>query len=151
MALARLARLLVFTTAAAFAVSLVAPAFAQAPAQGTTAPAKPKKYIPPVKGVAKITMTKPAPKPDGKEIVTVIKIKNMMEGTIAGLRVDEYWYDKSNKMVAGDTQRVRTPIQPGEVVTITLRTPRASGMDRSQYQLSHANGTIKAETVAKIE
>ena len=148
MALARLARLFVFTAATAFAVTLVSPAFAQAPAAEA---AKPKKYIPPVKGVAKVQMTKPAPKPDGKDIVTVIKIKNMMEGTIAGLRVDEYWYDKANKMVAGDTQRVRTPIQPGEVVTITLRTPRTPGMNSSQYQISHANGTIKAEAVAKIE
>ncbi|MBL8143705.1 MAG: hypothetical protein JNM38_21510 [Acidobacteria bacterium] len=150
MALARLARLLVFTAATAFAVTLVSPAFAQAPAAPAAA-AKPKKYIPPVKGVAKVQMTKPAPKPDGKDIVTVIKIKNMMEGTIAGLRVDEYWYDKANKMVAGDTQRVRTPIQPGEIVTITLRTPRTPGMNSSQYQISHANGTIKAEAVSKIE
>jgi hypothetical protein len=147
MVLARLTRVLVFSAATALAVTLVAPAYVHA--QETAAP-KPKKYIPPVKGVARVQMTKPAPKPDGKDIVTVIRIKNLMEGTIAGLRVDEYWYDKANKMVAGDTQRVRTPIQPGEVITITLRTARAPGMNSSQYQLSHANGTIKAESVSKI-
>lgn len=148
MALARLARLIVFTAATAFAVSLVAPAYVQA--QDAAAAPK-KKYVPPVKGIAKIQMTKPAPKQEGNEIVTVIKIKNMMEGTIAGLRVDEYWYDKASKMVAGDTQRVRTPIQPGEVVTITLKTPKTPGMASSQYQVSHANGTVKTEAVAKIQ
>lgn len=142
MTLARSARLFAFTVATAFAASLVVPSVASAQA---------KKYIPPVKGVAKIQMTKPAPKNEGNEIVTVIKIKNMMEGTIAGLRVDEYWYDKSNKMVTGDTQRVKVPVQPGEIVTVTLRTKKAPGMDHSQYQVSHANGTVKTEPVSKLQ
>ncbi len=148
----RLACVLVFTAAIFVVASLVAPQVVQAQTTpAPAAPAQPKKYIPPVKGVARITMTRPNPKVVGNEVVTVIKIKNQMAGTIAGLRVDEYWYDKANKMVAGDTQRVRTPIQPGEVVTITLRTPKTPGMQSSQYQLSHANGTIKAETAAKVE
>lgn len=151
MAHARLLRVFVVTAATVVAASLVAPASVQAQgAPAAAAPAQPKKYIAPVKGVAKISMTKPNPKVQGTDIVTILKIKNLMEGTIAGLRVDEYWYDKANKMVAGDTQRVKTAIQPGEVVTVTLRTPKTPGMNTSQYQLSHANGTIKAETVAKL-
>ena len=152
MARVRLACVLVFTAATVVAASLVTPGVVQAQsAPAAPAATQPKKYIPPVKGVARIVMTKPNPKVVGNEVVTVIRIKNLMTGTIAGLRVDEYWYDKASKMVAGDTQRVRTPIQPNEVVTITLRTPKTPGMQSSQYQLSHANGTIKPETAAKVE
>ena len=151
MARVRLACVLVFTAATVVAASLVAPEVVQA--QGTPAPAAPTQpeVRRPGQGRRADQMTKPNPKVVGAEVVTVIKIKNMMTGTIAGLRVDEYRYDKANKMVAGDTQRVRTPIQPGEVVTITLKTPKTPGMQSSQYQLSHANGTIKAETAAKVE
>jgi hypothetical protein len=126
---------------------LAAPAaWAQAPA----APAKPK-FVAPVKGTAEIGYLKPVVKPEKTEIVTTIKIKNMSNGAIAGLRVDEFWYDKAGNMLPGDSQRLRQPLQPGEVATITLRTPKNPKMDRNNYQFSHANGQIKAKLMTKLE
>lgn len=124
-------------------------------AQGTQSsgqqPAARPKFVRPVKGVAEIGYLKPVVKVEGNEVVTVIKIKNLSNGAIAGLRVDEFWYDKAGAMLPGDTQRVRQPILPGEVVTITLRTPKNPKMDRNSYQFSHANGTIKAKVLPKLE
>jgi hypothetical protein len=129
-----------------------APVLAAQAAQGSDqqAPARPK-FVRPVKGVAEIGYLKPVVKVEGNEVVTTIKIKNLSNGAIAGLRVDEFWYDKSGAMLPGDTQRVRQPILPGEVVTITLRTPKNPKMDRNTYQFSHANGTIKAKILPKME
>jgi hypothetical protein len=131
---------------------LAAPAaFAQAPAAAPAAPAAPKKYAPPVKGTAEIGYLKPVVKVSGTEVVTTMQIKNLSNGSIAGLRVDEFWYDKAGTMLPGDSQRVRQPINPGEVVTITLKTPKNPKMDRNNYQFSHANGQIRAKQMTKLQ
>jgi hypothetical protein len=137
-----------FAMAFAMICSLLAavPAFAQAPA----APARPK-FVAPVKGVAEIGHLKPQVKVTPTEVVTTFKIKNMSNGAIAGLRVDEFWYDKAGNMLPGDSQRVRQPIQPGQVVEVVLRTPKNAKMDRNNYRFSHANGQIKAKLLTKIE
>jgi hypothetical protein len=122
------------------------PAIAQTPA----APARPK-FVAPVKGTAEIGHLKPAVKVTPTEVVTTFKIKNLSNGAIAGLRVDEFWYDKAGNMLPGDSQRVRQPIQPGQVVEVVLRTPKNPKMDRNNYQFSHANGQIKAKLLTKIE
>jgi len=126
-----------------------------APAQGAPAgqAAPKKKFVPPVKGVAEIGYLKPVVKVDTKtnEVVTTMKIKNMSLGSIAGLRVDEFWYDKGGNMLPGDSERLRQPLNPGEVVTVELRTPRNPKMDRNSYQFSHANGTIKTKILTKLE
>jgi hypothetical protein len=57
----------------------------------------------------------------------------------------------SGTEVVGDTYRHPRPLRAGEVVTITLRSPRNQAMDTNTYQFSHANGTIKVSTVPKIE
>jgi hypothetical protein len=75
----------------------------------------------------------------------------MSLGAIAGLRVDEFWYDKSGNMLPGDSKRVRQPIQPGEIVTVELRTPKNPQMDRNSYQFSHANGTVKPKILTRLE
>jgi hypothetical protein len=127
--------------------------FAQAtpPPQGTSAAAPKKKFVAPVKGVAEIGYLKPVVKVVGTEVVTTIKIRNMSLGAIAGLRVDEFWYDKGGNMLPGDSERLRQPLNPGEVVTVELRTPKNPKMDRNSYQFSHANGQIKAKVLTKIE
>jgi hypothetical protein len=122
------------------------PAFAQAPAT----PARPK-FVIPVKGTAEIGYLKPAVKVTPTDVVTTMKIKNLSNGAIAGLRVDEFWYDKAGNMLPGDSQRVKQPVLPGEVITITLTTPKNPKMDRNNYQFSHANGQIKAKLLTKIE
>jgi hypothetical protein len=124
-----------------------------APAAGQTPGAKPR-LIPPVRGEAPLGYTKPvvkAGKVDGKDfIITTIRVKNLATGTIAGLKVDEFWYDKAGDPVTGDTFRHPKPLQPGEVITVTLETPRNPKMDRNQYNFSHANGTIKAQLLPKL-
>ena len=124
-----------------------------APAAGQTPGARPR-LIPPVRGEAPLGYTKPvvkAGKIDGKDfIITTIRVKNLAQGTIAGLKVDEFWYDKAGDPVTGDTFRHPKPLQPGEVITVTLETPRNAKMDRNQYNFSHANGTIKAQLLPKL-
>jgi hypothetical protein len=123
------------------------------PPAGQAATAKPR-LVPPVRGEAPLGYTKPvvkAGKIEGKDfIITTIRVKNLATGSIAGLKVDEFWYDKAGDPVTGDTFRHPKPLQPGEVITVTLETPRNPKMDRNQYNFSHANGTIKAQLLPKL-
>jgi hypothetical protein len=147
-----------FVGAAAYLVSLAfaSAAIAQAakPTPATTpsqsAPATPAKWVPPVKGLATIEVIQGQSKVVGKDIVTVLKVKNTSTGSIALLRVDEYWYDKALKQVSGDSQNVRKPINPGEVVEVTLKSPLVPNLARSQYVFSHANGKVSAKGVKKF-
>ena len=43
----------------------------------------------------------------------------------------------------GDRQRVRTPLQPLEVATITFGRRKVPGMTTPQYKFEHNNGMIK--------
>jgi len=125
------------------------------PATAATAPqpaAAPVRLAPPVRGEAELGYLKPVTKrsKDGKFVDTTIKVKNLSTGSIAGLKVDEYWYDKGGDPVTGDSSRWRKPLQPGEVIDVTLHTPVNPKMDRNQYKFEHANGTIKAKLLPKI-
>jgi hypothetical protein len=123
-------------------------------AQSGQAPAARPRLVPPVRGEAPLGYTKPvvkAGKIEGRDfIITTIRVKNLATGSIAGLKVDEFWYDKAGDPVTGDTFRHPKPLQPGEVITVTLETPRNPKMDRNQYNFSHANGTIKAQLLPKL-
>jgi hypothetical protein len=125
------------------------PAAAAAPAQATQATKA--KWVPPVRGLATIGMLKPVTKVEKGEVVTRLKIKNLSTGSIALLRVDEYWYDKQGNMLPGATERIRKPILPGQVVDVTLRVPKNDKFFQNQYKFSHANGEIKVEQLKKIE
>jgi hypothetical protein len=122
------------------------------PAAAAQPSAAPVRLAPPVRGEAELGYTKPVSKrsPDGKFVVTSIKVKNLSQGSIAGLKVDEYWYDKAGDPVTGDTFRYRKPLAPGEVIEVTLRTPVNPKMDRNQYKFEHANGTIKTKALPKL-
>ena len=119
------------------------------PAAGAAAAAL-ARPAPPVRGQAELGYTKPISKRSGSEIVTTIKVKNLTLGSIAGLKVDEFWYDKAGDPVTGDTFRYRKPLQPGEVIEVTLRTPVNPKMDRNQYKFEHLNGTIKTTLLPKL-
>jgi hypothetical protein len=110
-----------------------------------------QKLVAPVRGNAKVEITKPNTKVTGKEIVTTFLLKNIEAAPIAGLKVEENWYDKSGNPVMGDTFRQGKPLQPGEVVTITFKTPRLPTMQRNQYLFTHANGIVKQQVVPKID
>lgn len=156
-------RLSLTLTAAAVGVLLLSPTadlLAQTPPKpatpSTTAPAAPatpaakQKWVAPVKGMAEIGYTKPVTKVVGNEIVTTIRIQNLSIGSIALLRVDENWYDKGNNPIGGATYRHRKPLMPGEIIDITLKSPKNPAMNSNQYQFSHANGQIKPKVLAKI-
>jgi len=124
------------------------------PATTTQKPADegaPKKLVAPVRGEALLGYTKPISKRDGNMIVTTIKVKNLSNGAIAGLKVDEFWYDKAGDPVTGAQPfRWRKPLQPGEVIDVVLKVPTNPKMDRNQYKFEHANGTIKTQLLPKL-
>ena len=118
---------------------------------GTAAAQAPAtKLISPVRGEAELGFMKPVTKREGNMIITTIKVKNLASAPIAGLKVDEFWYDKAGDPVTGDTFRYRKPLAPGEVIEVTLRTPVNPKMDRNQYKFEHANGTIKTKALPKL-
>jgi hypothetical protein len=108
------------------------------------------KLVPVMKGPARVEITKPNTKVTGKEILTTILMKNIENRPIAGLRVEEHWYDKAGAPVAGTTYRHPRPFQPGEVITIVLKTPRTPQLSRNQYTFAHINGQIKQTVVPKL-
>lgn len=111
----------------------------------------PKKLVAPVRGEALIGYLTPVTKPEGNMIVTTIRIKNLSSGAIAGLKVDEFWFDKAGQPVTGaQTFRYRKPLQPGEVIDVVLRVPRDERMNRNTYQFEHANGKIKTQQLKKL-
>ena len=123
---------------------LAAPAFAGQ----TPAPAQKSKYIPPVKGLATIEVIQGPSKKVGTEMVTVIKVRNTSAGSINLLKVEEYWYDAKLKIVGGGPYaHKKAPIQPGEIVEITLRCPWNAQMSRPQLMFAHANGKVDAKAV----
>ena len=126
------------------------PATPAAPAAQTAKP----RLLAPVRGVAQVSYTKPVVKRGkvgGKDfVITTMQIKNMATGPIAGLKVDDFWYDRAGGPLPSDSYRHPRPLQPGEVITVTLETPADPRMNRNQWQFSHANGEIKPSLVAKL-
>lgn len=116
-----------------------------------TASAQERKLIAPVRGEATLDITKPNTKLVSGEVVTTMTVKNTSKGAIAGLKIEENWYDKGGNPVGGDTYRHPRPLKEGEVISITLKTPRTPAMNSNQYQFTHANGSIKTAIVAKID
>jgi hypothetical protein len=143
----------VFLSAAVSAGQTGKPAVAP-PAATTQKPADEsasKKLVAPVRGEALIGYLTPVTKPEGNMIVTTIRIKNLSSGAIAGLKVDEFWFDKAGQPVTGaQTFRYRKPLQPGEVIDVVLRVPRDERMNRNTYQFEHANGKIKTQQMKKL-
>jgi hypothetical protein len=141
-------------TAVAASVALSSTVLAQQAKPASPAPSAPAaktRWVPPVRGTATINMLQPVTKVVGNEVVTQLKLKNVSSGAIALLRVDEYWYDRQGQMLPGDSQRVKKPIQPGEVVEIELRVPKNPKFYQNQYKFSHANGTVDAKLVKKFD
>lgn len=120
------------------------------PGLAQTETARPR-LVPPVRGEARLGHLAPVTKVEGKDVVTTWRLKNLSSAPIAGLKVEEFWYDSSNNLVPGDSQTVRKPIPPGEVITVVLRTPRDTRMKQNQYRFSHQNGTVKTEMLKTLE
>ena len=130
------------------AVLMLSGAFAHAQAPAATSGSK---LISPVRGQAEIGYLTPVSKREGGMVVTTIKIKNMASAPIAGLKVDEFWYDKAGEPVTGAQPfRYRKPLMPGEVIDVVLKVPTNPKMSSNQYKFEHANGTIKATRLPKL-
>ncbi len=127
---------------------LPSPAAAQAPAPAT--PSAPTKFVPPIRGQADLGYVKPVTKRVKDEVVTTIKVKNLSLGSIAGLKIAEFWWDKAGNPVTGSEDRLKKPLLPNEVATLTLRTPFNPKMDRNNYTFTHANGSIKTKLLPAI-
>jgi hypothetical protein len=115
-----------------------------------------KKSAPPLRGVAELGFIQSA-KLEGNTIVTTFQVKNMSAtNAIVGLQITEFWYDKAGQPLqgTGDRQRLRTPLQPQEVVTIVLKSPKVAGMTQGaqpQYKFEHNNGTVKPVKLKTIK
>jgi hypothetical protein len=122
------------------------------PAAKPAAPAAAQaKYVPPIRGEAAVNMSKPVTKRLKDEIITTFKVQNpSTTGSIAGLKVSEFWYDAGGNPVSGDEFRYRKPLMPGEVIDIELRSPINPNMKNSQYKFEQANGAVKPKVVAKF-
>ncbi len=138
------------------ALSVCAGVFVASPlvAQQTQPPLKPilsGKFVPPIRGQAEVLYTKAKVTYKGKEVISTMQVKNISQAPIAGFKCDETWYDKQSGIVPGGTRYVHKSLfQPGEVITITLTDERDPRMYQNQYLFSHANGSVKAKSVAKF-
>jgi hypothetical protein len=125
------------------AAALLAPVSMSLQAQ-TPAPLL-KKSAPPLRGTAELGFIQTA-KLDGNNIVTIFQVKNLSAtNAIVGLQISEFWYDKAGNPLqgTGDRQRLRTPLQPLDVATITLTSPKVPGMTTPQYKFEQNNGSVK--------
>ena len=125
----------------------------QAPATPAppAAPAAPTKFVAPARGTVELGYLKPVTKRDKTMVITTIKVKNLAQGSIVGLKIAEFWWDKTGNPVTGSEDRLRKPLLPGEVATLTLQTPYNAKMDRNNYTFTHANGEIKTKLLPKLE
>lgn len=112
-----------------------------------------KKSAPPLRGTAELGFVQTA-KLEGNTIVTTFTVKNLhATNAIVGLQITEFWYDKGGAPLqgTGDRQRLRAPLQPLEVATITLKSPKVSGMTSPQYKFEQNNGTVKPVKMKEIK
>ena len=121
---------------------------AQAPPASTL-----KKSAPPLRGQAELGFVQTA-KLEGNIIVTTFQVKNMSAtNAIVGLQITEFWYDKAGAPLqgTGDRQRLRAPLQPLDIATLTLRSPKVPGMTSPQYKFEQNNGTVKPVKLKTIK
>jgi hypothetical protein len=141
-----------YAIAIAVAAALLAPASTSVEAQGTPAPVL-KKSAPPLRGQAELGFLQTA-KLEGNTIVTTFQVKNMSSSNaIVGLQISEFWYDKAGNPLqgTGDRQRLRSPLQPLDVATLTLRSPKVAGMTTPQYKFEQNNGTVKPVSMKQLK
>jgi energy-converting hydrogenase Eha subunit F len=133
------------------AAALLAPASMSLQAQ-TPAPLL-KKSAPPLRGTAELGFIQTA-KLDGNNIVTIFQVKNLSAtNAIVGLQISEFWYDKAGTPLqgTGDRQRLRSPLQPLDVATITLTSPKVPGMTTPQYKFEQNNGAVKPVSMKQVK
>jgi len=154
----RVSRAILALTVLVGFLSVASLGLAQTPAAGQTPPAQTPqtqtsgavKWVNPVRGTVQIQYTKPVTKRVKDQVVTTITVKNMSNGPVARLKVEEFWWDKKNNPVASNQDFSKKPVMPGEVVTFTLTTPYSASMNSNNYKFSHAYGNIDPKQVPKF-
>lgn len=118
----------------------------------TPPPAQKAKFIPPVKTTATIDVLRSPSKRVGKDLHTVLKVRNTSKGSINLLRVEQHWYDRASKPVSyAQYAHKKAPIQPGEVVEITIVAPNRPQISHDLLLFKHAYGKVDATQVKKME
>jgi hypothetical protein len=119
-------------------------------AVGTAAVLAQKPPVTPIRGDAELGVLRPVTSVDHKAgiVRTIIKVKNLSPTqSIAGLKVEEYWFDKGGNPVTGSKDRLAKPLMPLETAEMKLETPRDPKMFQNTYTFSHANGKIKVKNM----
>jgi len=112
--------------------------------------AQTKPPVTPVRGEAELGVLPPATIVDHKAgiVRTTIKVKNLSPtNSIAGLKVEEFWFDKGGNPVTGSRARLPKPLLPLEVTELKLETPKDAKMFQNTYTFSHANGKVKVKNM----
>ena len=119
-------------------------------ALGTAALVAQNPPVTPIRTDADLGVLKPVTNVDHKAglVRTTIKVKNLSPThSIAGLKVEEFWFDKGGNPVTGSRARLPKPLMPLETAELKLETPKDPKMDRNTYTFSHANGKIKVKNM----
>ena len=139
---------------AAFAQTKTAAKKDAAATTTTTTPVSPDvmkaRMKPPLKGTAAIEIIPGPPKVANGEVMSVIKVKNVDNAPIVGLKIDEYFY-AAQKEVSACTARVRSPIAAGEIVDVPISCPNPKEhVTGSNLMFTHANGKVQPKQVKKF-
>ena len=109
------------------------------------------KFITPLKGEASVEMMPARGTTEAGMMVTKFKVKNTSPKPLIGFKVAEYWYNAKGETVSGSQAfRVMKPMLPGDIVEVTLRSPRPPDGSRKITQFEHGNGTVKVKQVTKF-
>jgi hypothetical protein len=112
-------------------------------------------WVPPLKGIATVEFTQEKParvKVKGaSEIHTKIKLRNTSKGSIALLSVEEIWYNTKREIATNGTYRYRALLNPGEIIEFTIASPEKPDLYQNVLMFKHANGTVEAKRVPKLQ
>jgi len=108
-------------------------------------------YVAPLRGAVDIGYLSPVTKVEGDLVITTIDVRNLSStGSIAGLKVEEFWWDKAGNPVIGSSHLRKDPLMPGDVATVRLETPKDPRMHRNNYRFSHRYGKIRAKRLKEV-
>jgi len=92
----------------------------------------------------------PSSRKNGDTVVTSLKLRNLSNGPISRLKVEETWFDKGGTPVGSSSSVLAKMLEPGGVETLTIETPWNAKMNGNSWTFSHANGQVKPHKVAKF-
>ena len=103
-----------------------------------------------LRGTASIEFIVAKPKIANGEVQGVIRVKNVDNAPIVGLKIDEYFYSHQQE-VSACTARVRSPIAAGEIIDVPISCPNPKEpVDNNNLVFTHANGKVQPKSVKKF-